>query len=475
MCVKPDGVVTGWSIHLRKPFVEALRNRLKRMCDENGLLGVPVGADIGGTLAKAAWIGGSQHWAAKWGVDPVYFPELSFHLKKDGPVVHLCSFASHQVPKWLETKERMSLRAVTGGGAHKFESHLKSRNSDISLHDEMSCLLKGLGVLVEQVPDECYHLQTPKQPEKSTVASVSLSYPFLLVNIGTGVSILRVHSATSFERVGGSAVGGGTYAGLCALLLPGIHSFESAMKMSAEGDANKVNMLVRDIYGGGGCGLPADLLASCFGKVLPDKTARQAIATTAGGAASAVDGDKSTTVAAAGAKSATTAGGAASVVDGDKNTTVAAAAAKSTDAAGGAGAASAGDGYGASINDGKTATVAAAAAKSADAAGGVGAASVGDEGGGGLGYEARDVAASLLHMVASNVAQIAYLTSRTQPAPLKQIVFAGNFLRQNRQSIGYIAHAVDFWSQSKQHALFLKHEGFCGAIGALALAQSTNH
>ena len=40
-------------------------------------------------------------------------------------------------------------------------------------------------------------------------------YPFLLVNIGSGVSILEVRDLFDFSRVSGSALGGSTYWGLC--------------------------------------------------------------------------------------------------------------------------------------------------------------------------------------------------------------------------------------------------------------------
>jgi pantothenate kinase len=40
-------------------------------------------------------------------------------------------------------------------------------------------------------------------------------YPFLLVNIGSGVSILEVRTCFDFDRVTGSALGGATYWGLC--------------------------------------------------------------------------------------------------------------------------------------------------------------------------------------------------------------------------------------------------------------------
>ena len=52
----------------------------------------------------------------------------------------------------------------------------------------------------------CYYFQ-----EKDT-------YPYLLVIIGSGVSILKVESESNFERIGGTATGGGTFWGLGSLL-----------------------------------------------------------------------------------------------------------------------------------------------------------------------------------------------------------------------------------------------------------------
>ena len=44
------------------------------------------------------------------------------------------------------------------------------------------------------------------------------TYPYLLVIIGSGVSILKVESESNFERIGGTATGGGTFWGLGSLL-----------------------------------------------------------------------------------------------------------------------------------------------------------------------------------------------------------------------------------------------------------------
>ena len=55
-------------------------------------------------------------------------------------------------------------------------------------------------------------------------------FPYLLVNIGTGVSILRVDSEGQYERVSGSGLGGGTFVGL-GRLLTGETSFEKLLSL----------------------------------------------------------------------------------------------------------------------------------------------------------------------------------------------------------------------------------------------------
>ena len=74
-------------------------------------------------------------------------------------------------------------------------------------------------------------------------------FPFLLCNVGTGVSILHVVSERSYTRVSGTAVGGGTFLGLTRLLTRA-RRFQEALDVAASGDARRVDMLVDDIYGG---------------------------------------------------------------------------------------------------------------------------------------------------------------------------------------------------------------------------------
>jgi type II pantothenate kinase len=102
--------------------------------------------------------------------------------------------------------------------------------------------------------------------------SYSKSYPYLLVTIGTGVSILRVDGPRKHERISGSTIGGGTYWGLIRLLTD-VEDFEDVMRLAEKGDPAKVDMMVGDIYGQNSdalekLGLPSNVVASSFGKLV---------------------------------------------------------------------------------------------------------------------------------------------------------------------------------------------------------------
>uniref|UniRef100_A0A8C0AT26 Pantothenate kinase 1 n=1 Tax=Buteo japonicus TaxID=224669 RepID=A0A8C0AT26_9AVES len=50
---------------------------------------------------------------------------------------------------------------------------------------------------------------------------------------------------------------------------------------------------------------------------------------------------------------------------------------------------------------------------------------------------------------------------------IDKVVFVGNFLRINMISMKVLAYAMDYWSKGQLKALFLEHEGYFGAVGAL--------
>lgn len=168
--------------------------------------------------------------------------------------------------------------------------------------DELDCLVRGVSWLCLNVPQELYRVEgfkfsqemkrvpleqqvwptqrTSPSPGLHTQAHTVLTpfipapaqtslFPFLIVNVGSGVSMLNVSSHTDFERVGGTSLGGATFYGLVSLLT-GCDSFEEALMLAEEGDNKKIDMLVRDIYGGDydAFNLRGTAVASSFGKML---------------------------------------------------------------------------------------------------------------------------------------------------------------------------------------------------------------
>lgn len=111
-----------------------------------------------------------------------------------------------------------------------------------------------------------------RKVKRDDIVVDSSTYPYLLVSIGTGVSILRVDGPGRYERISGSTIGGGTYWGLIRLLTD-VEDFEGVMRLAERGDPSKVDMMVGDIYGKNSdalekLGLPASLIASSFGKLV---------------------------------------------------------------------------------------------------------------------------------------------------------------------------------------------------------------
>ena len=99
-------------------------------------------------------------------------------------------------------------------------------------------------------------------------------YPYLLVNIGSGVSMIKVSGPRQYQRVGGTHLGGGTFWGLMSLLT-GARTFDDMLAMADRGDNSGVDMLVGDIYGMdyAKIGLKSTAIASTFGKVFRLKNA----------------------------------------------------------------------------------------------------------------------------------------------------------------------------------------------------------
>jgi pantothenate kinase len=76
-----------------------------------------------------------------------------------------------------------------------------------------------------------------------------LEFPFLLVNIGSGVSFLNIREEPGeSRRVGGTSLGGGFFLGLAALANRRICSFPALLESAAEGDMENVDIMLQDLY-----------------------------------------------------------------------------------------------------------------------------------------------------------------------------------------------------------------------------------
>ncbi|KAL7938230.1 fumble domain-containing protein [Trichoderma chlorosporum] len=156
---------------------------------------------------------------------------------------------------------------ATGGGAYKFYDIIRDElEVEVLREDEMECLIVGLDFFIQEIPREVFTYS--EADPMHFVSPREIIYPYLLVNIGSGVSMLKVTGPRSFQRVGGTSLGGGTLWGLLSLLT-GARSFDDMLAEAEHGDNTKVDMMVGDIYGAdyGKIGLKSTAIASSFGKV----------------------------------------------------------------------------------------------------------------------------------------------------------------------------------------------------------------
>jgi len=249
---------------------------------------------------------------------------LHFYSKDLGGDFHFIQFETRQMSSAMNlirsNKLHSNIRAMgaTGGGAHKYAPEWERvLGIQILKEDELDALVVGMQFVLSSVIGESYTFRPmatkPKRSDSSDCStttnakadgesnlissqdddehaeskadewswtrklkrdsiSPAETYPYLLVTIGTGVSILRVDGPGEHVRVSGSTIGGGTYYGLIRLLTD-VEDFESVLGLAEKGDSSMADMMVGDIYGKDSkalekIGLPSNLVASSFGKLV---------------------------------------------------------------------------------------------------------------------------------------------------------------------------------------------------------------
>ncbi|KAI4314336.1 hypothetical protein L6164_027255 [Bauhinia variegata] len=334
--------------------------------------------DIGGSLAKLVYftknddnsvdgerMSGNEALAKSKGSRsyPVIKGRLNFKSFETSKIDDILEFIKSkklhlrgsQQQEEVPGSQKTSIKA-TGGGAYRYADVFKEKlGISLDKEDEMDCLVAGANFLLKGIHQEAFtYLDGQKQFVQIDHNDL---YPYLLVNIGSGVSMIKVDGAGKFERVSGTSIGGGTFWGLGRLLTK-CKSFDELLEMSYQGNNRVIDMLVGDIYGGtdySKIGLTSTAIASSFGKAISDNK---------------------------------------------------------------------------ECED----------------------------------YNPEDIARSLLRMISNNIGQISYLNALR--FGLKRIFFGGFFIRSHPFTMDTISVAVNFWSKGEAKAMFLRHEGFLGAVGA---------
>ncbi|KAK7548227.1 fumble-domain-containing protein [Phyllosticta citricarpa] len=252
-----------------------------------------VAVDIGGSLAKLVY----------FSRDPT--------SKELGGRLNFLKFETDRIDECIDFMRELKLKyqtingsppsditvMATGGGAFKYYDRIREAlEVEVLREDEMECLIIGLDFFITEIPCEVF-TYSQDDPMHFEQARPDI-YPYLLVNIGSGVSMVKVSGPRQYERIGGTSLGGGTLWGLLSLLT-GARNFEDMLKLADAGDNTAVDMLVGDIYGTGygKIGLKSTTIASSFGKVYKMKRQAEREAEDSGNLkeVSGENGDASTT------------------------------------------------------------------------------------------------------------------------------------------------------------------------------------
>jgi type II pantothenate kinase len=319
---------------------------------------------------------------------------------------------------------------ATGGGAFKFYDRIREAlGVEVIREDEMECLIIGLDFFITEIPNEVFTYSeaspmsfVPFPPQPPSI------YPYLLVNIGSGVSMIKVSGPRQYQRIGGTSLGGGTLWGLLSLLT-GARNFDEMLKLADKGDNTAVDMLVGDIYGTdyGKIGLKSTTIASSFGKVYKLKREAEREAEDHGGC----NGDT-----------------AEPIVEPEpfihspplsppQSTTT-------------------------STEEQDLSYPSPSPAKP----------QFHQQQHHPTQFHPEDISRSLLYAISNNIGQIAYL--HAEKHNLQHIYFGGSFIGGHAQTMNTLSYAIRFWSQGSKQAYFLRHEGYLGAVGAFLKRQPRN-
>lgn len=233
-----------------------------------------VAVDIGGSLAKLVYFSREADSAYPGG----RLNFLKFETERIDTCIDFMRTLQADYKQLTGPNDQELCVMATGGGAFKYYDRIKEAlGIEVQREDEMECLIIGLDFFITEIPNEVftYSEDTPMNFIQAPIEPAAI-YPYLLVNIGSGVSMIKVSGPRQYERIGGTSLGGGTLWGLLSLLT-GARNFEDMLNLAEKGDNSTVDLLVGDIYGTAynKIGLKSTHIASSFGKVYKMKRAAE--------------------------------------------------------------------------------------------------------------------------------------------------------------------------------------------------------
>lgn len=397
-----------------------------------------IAVDIGGSLAKVVYFKRDADSGVRLNFTRFETANLAELIRFLGLLIKKRQEARINSPS--DQKDNICIMA-TGGGAYKFYERIKAElGVDIHQEDEMQCLIVGLDFFINEIPGEVFTYGGEDKP--MILCDDAVEYPYLLVNIGSGVSMIKVSGPETFERIGGSSLGGGTLWGLLSLIT-GAKSFDEMLNLSSQGDNTKVDMLVGDIYGQGygKIGLKATTIASTFGKVFSIQKQQEIKARNA--AANPREDIDDHCLSMNGYKTPESMDSAGlRQVDDDYSQPTARRTSLSTLAA----ESSRKLCLSQETDHQKDPLTPSSSSNNDD-----------DEP---AEFAAQDVSRSLLYAISNNIGQIAYL--QAQKHGIQHIYFGGSYIRGHEQTMMTLSYAIKFWSGDTKKAYFLRHEGYLG-------------
>ncbi|KAL4511590.1 hypothetical protein ABPG72_012435 [Tetrahymena utriculariae] len=207
-----------------------------------------IGIDIGGTLAKLCF---ALKKNSQVDFEHIEHLMINSYLEFD---IFFKTFESRNVEDMIDFIESLDMNFITkefyitGGGAHKFDELFQQRlKVNVIKVQEFESLKMGFQLLEQLSPNDSV-FNFSKQKGKDFFKGQGGLFPFVLINIGSGVSMIKFEGEGVFTRVNGTSIGGGFFLGITHLLT-GERNFDKLLEMSNQGDNRNVDLYASDIYG----------------------------------------------------------------------------------------------------------------------------------------------------------------------------------------------------------------------------------